>query len=433
MYQNKSIFTFSVFLFVVLNLSSASICSAQDKSDSLKLTLSQCDKIFMDSSYLLLAAHYNIDVQKALVEQAKYWQNPVLNTDQVIAANGKMFPYGVNEDGTYSGQYFIQVQQLILTAKKRGKLIDIASSNAVISSWQLADLIRNLRYQLHQDFYTIQQQLELLSLYNEQLQQLFILQNGLEAGYKLGNIAQKDLVRVQALVIALQQDITDLKKSIADTQNDIKTILQIKKESVFITPLNPTYNKTSSKLSLDSIVTLALTTNPYYKLQEETTRFYQKSLAYQQALKVPDVTLGPNFDRNSNFQPNYVGLGISLPIPVLNKNKGNIKAAAANVNQQKAIVESAATDLQNSVIAAYQKLLLTEKQQTTSLADFYSTYQKIFSNMLESYRLKQISLLEFLDFYNDYTDTKTRYFQQKLNLALSKEELQFLIGKDILN
>ncbi len=53
--------------------------------------------------------------------------------------------------------------------------------------------------------------------------------------------------------------------------------------------------------------------------------------------------------------------------------------------------------------------------------------------MLESYRLKQISLLEFLDFYNDYTDTKTRYFQQKLNLALSKEELQFLIGKDILN
>ncbi|MFK5037096.1 TolC family protein, partial [Klebsiella pneumoniae] len=84
-----------------------------------------------------------------------------------------------------------------------------------------------------------------------------------------------------------------------------------------------------------------------YKLQEETTRFYQKSLAYQQALKVPDVTLGPNFDRNSNFQPNYVGLGISLPIPVLNKNKGNIKAAAANVNQQKAIVESAATDLQN--------------------------------------------------------------------------------------
>ncbi|MFV7836765.1 hypothetical protein ACNPMO_15215, partial [Enterococcus faecium] len=60
----------------------------------------------MDSSYLLLAAHYNIDAQKALVEQAKYWQNPVLNTDQVIAANGKMFPYGVNEDGTYSGQYF---------------------------------------------------------------------------------------------------------------------------------------------------------------------------------------------------------------------------------------------------------------------------------------------------------------------------------------
>lgn len=126
-------------------------------SDTLVVTIQQAEKRFIDSNYLLLAANYNVDAQKALIQQAKLWDNPVLNTDQVIAANGKFFPYGKNPDGSYSGQYYIQVQQLIKTAGKRGKLINLATTNAKLSELQLQDVIRNLRYQLHTDYYNISQ------------------------------------------------------------------------------------------------------------------------------------------------------------------------------------------------------------------------------------------------------------------------------------
>src|SRR5471030_2041354 len=74
------------------------------RSDTLRLSLPDLEKRFLDSNLLLLASHYNVDAQKALIQQAKLWDNPVLNTDQVIAANGKFFPYGKNPDGSVSGQ-----------------------------------------------------------------------------------------------------------------------------------------------------------------------------------------------------------------------------------------------------------------------------------------------------------------------------------------
>jgi cobalt-zinc-cadmium efflux system outer membrane protein len=164
-------------------------------------------------------------------------------------------------------------------------------------------------------------------------------------------------------------------------------------------------------------------------LQQTQTLYQQQNLTYQKALRAPDITLGPNFDRNSNFAPNYIGMGISLPLPVLNKNQGNIKSAEFNIKQQQAITENATTGLINNVNASYKKLLLTIEQNNSTQADFYSKYEGIYNNMLQSYRDRQISLLEFLDFFNDYTSSRQRFLQQQLDLQLAKEELQYNVGK----
>lgn len=399
--------------------------------DTLSLTIQQAEKFFIDSNLLLLASHYNVDAQKALIQQAKLWDNPVLNTDQVIAAAGKFFPYGKQPDGSYSGQYFIQVQQLIKTAGKRGKLINMATTNARLSELQLQDVLRNLRYQLHTDYYTIIQQLGTKSIYESQLQQLNKLLIGMQAQLYAGNIAQKDFLRIQALVITLQQDMTELNKAIGDTEEDLKNILQIKKE-VFIKPAGNTNPAIIVTTSIDLLSETAKQNNPSYQLQQTQTLFQQQNLVYQKSLRTPDLTLGPNFDRNSNFAPNYVGLGISLPLPILNKNQGNIKFAEYNIKQQQSITLNAETTLRNNISNAYNKLLLTLNQNNAAQKEFSVKYQLMFQNIVQSYQQKQINLLEFLDFFNNYTDFQQRLLQQQLNLQLAKEELNFHTGIDII-
>ena len=49
--------------------------------------------------------------------------------------------------------------------------------------------------------------------------------------------------------------------------------------------------------------------------------------------------------------------------------------------------------------------------------------------MLESYKQRQINLLEFLDFFNDYTDSQKKLLDQQLNLQLAHEELQYHVAR----
>lgn len=404
--------------------------SLQQK-DTLYLTLLQADKLFIDSNLLLLAAHYNVDANKALIEQAKLWNNPVLNTDQVINAGGNFFPYGKNPDGTCNGQYYIQIQQLISTAGKRSKLVKLASINVKLAELQLQDAMRSLRLQLHTDYYTLQQQCNINQLYNGQSEQLNALLQGMKAQLTAGNIAQRDFLRIQSLVVALQQDITENKRAMEDVSADLRILLRLKSDIQIIPAdsMNPAPIETPA---LENCITAALTNNPDYLAQQQQLIFQQQNLSYQQALKTPDITISPEFDRNGQFAQNFYGLGISLPLPVFNKNQGNIKSAAISIKEAEAANSNSNISLQNDVTAAYKKLLLTQQQNNAAQKDFYATYKTLFNNMLQSYKQKQVSLVDFVDFYNAFTETELRRLQQQMNLQTAKEELNYQTGINII-
>ncbi len=410
-------------------LLAAPLC-ARTTPDTLQLSLPQAEKRFLDSNLSLLAAHYNVDAQKALIQQAKLWDNPTLNTDFALAANGKMFPYGAADGG---GQYYVQVQQLIKTAGKRSKLVNLATTNTKISELQLQDLMRNLRYQLRTDYYNTVQQLATRTIYQSQMSQLQRLSGGMQAQLNAGNIAQKEYLRIQALIISLEQDITELEKNISDNQSELKTLLQVRND-VFIKPVdtsNANIN-TGTLVENDILVETAKKNNPYYQLQETQTLYQQQNLAYQKSLRSPDITLGPNYDKNSNFAPHYVGLGVSIPLMVLNKNQGNIKSAEYSIKQQQSLTGNAETELRNNITNAWNKWLLMLRHSNATEKEFYTRYEAMYRNVLQSYQQKQINLLEFLDFFNDFTESQKKLQQQQLNLQLAKEELNYHTGIDII-
>jgi cobalt-zinc-cadmium efflux system outer membrane protein len=401
------------------------------QTDTITYSLSDIDKRFIDSNLTLLAAHYNVDANRALIQQAKLWQNPVLTTDQNIYANNRLFQYGKDQYGNTTGQVFIQLQQLIQTAGKRGKQIELATTNTKQSELQLQDLLRNLRFQLHQDYYTLVQLLSNKDLLSAQAARLDNLEKAMQAQLQTGNIAQKDYLRIQALVVALQQDITENRKDIVATEQDIKMLLQVN-DNMFIKPANVVQNNVVLPPDVNALIDTAKMVNANYLLQLSQQTYAMQNFNYQKALRTPDVSIGTEYDRNSNYAPNYVGVGISLPLPLWNRNQGNIRSAEFSIRQQQTEVLAAATQLRSNIITAYQRLQLTSEQNSSIQQAFYNNYQKLFTNMLQSYQQRQISLLELLDFIDSYRQTQIRLLQQQLNLQLAKEELNYEIGTDII-
>ncbi len=429
----KSICTLCCMYFLQSNITYAQDGSQMAAPDTLRLDIKQAEKIFLDNNLQLLAQHYNIQSSQALVEQAKKWDNPVLNTDQNVYTNGHFFQHGTDASGNPQGEVYVQVQQLIKTAGKRGKQVDLARTNVALAEWQFKSVLRSLRATLIKDYYTIAQLQGKARLYSENMARLAKLMNAQEQELSAGNIAKKEYLRVQALTISLQQDITDNAKDMNDAESELKTVLQVTGNKFILPAATDSESTALPTLNVLQLVDSARHNNTDYQQEVYQLQYNQQNLRLQKALSAPDLTFGPEFDQNANYTPNYYGLSISLPLPLWDRNQGNIKSAHFQVKQEEALVTQAEQKLQNDVLNAYQKLLLTVQLSSKSNAHFYSEYYQLQKNIAESYNNRQISLIEFLDYFSDYQDIREQQLQQILNLRLAKEDVNDIVGVDIIN
>ena len=403
--------------------------SYAQKTDTLYLKFPEAEKIFLQNNLALLSARYDIDINKAYKQQARYWDNPVLNTDQNIY-DGKFFRHKT-VDGQEYGQIYVALQQLILTAGKRNKLIKLANDNVLTAEQQFNDLLRNLRFLLSTDFNTLDQLWQTNIVYKNEIDAMQKMAAGMDEQLKVGNVSQKDNIRVKALLYGLQSDQADLYRQVADIQKDLRVLLNVS-DSAFIVPqlnmLTPVEG-----LVLQPLLDSARNSRPDYLLAQTNLLSQQHNLAYQQALKTPDVTVGVEYDRLSNYKPNYWGLAVSLPLPVLNRNKGNINAAKFSIKQAQTGVQQIQNQIEQDIAAAYSKWLIASSITNSASAELGDQYDKLMQNMISSYKQRQVSLIEFVDFFDAYKDSHLKQLAQHANLRNAAAELNYTTGTSIIN
>ncbi len=398
-------------------------------TDTLRLDLPTAERMFLERNLALVAAKYDISISKALEEQAGKWENPVLQTDQNIYAGNRFFAHGKDASGQIQGQYFIQIQQLIKTAGKRSKLINMAATTTRIAELQFGEMMRSLKYQLRTSFYANTLQQDLYRLQKEQMAVLQPLLKGMQAQLDGGNIAQRDYLRIQSMIVSLQQDMAATLRNVNEWQVVLKSLLQTT-DDAFVQTIALKELPQPGDLQFEALLEKAKQYNTAYLIQKESVTLQQQNLLYQKALKVPDITVGTSYDHNSNYAPHYWGIGFSLPLPIFNKNQGNIKAAQFSVKQEENNMLQAGDQLNIQVQGALLKLRTAMQWQQDDQKDFYNKYGQMLQKMTQSYQTKQIGLLEFTDFFNSYRDMLEKRNEQQLNYLNSLEELRFQTGTD---
>ncbi len=405
-------------------------CENIAAQDTLLLNIPEAEKMFLQNNLSLLAAKYNIDANHALVRQARLWDNPVLSTDQnIYDAQGGFLKH----DAT-SGQVYVQVTQLIRTAGKRNKLAQLAQDNTTISADQFDDILRTLRYTLITDLFEIEHQLKLKRVYDAEITQLQKLVKGMDVQLEAGNVSVKDNMRVKALLFGLQNELVNIEAAIIPVQSEIKLLLK-NNDSVFIKPSLNYYLPDLIKTSLPSkqqLIDTALENRPDARIARSQLEYQTHNLVYQKALAKPDINIGAEYDQRSSYAPNYIGLAVSLPLNIFNKNQGNIASAKFYIKQQQAVTEGANTKIINDVSTAIEKIKFYQQVNNLQQLYFSQEYDKLFQNMLNSYQQRQIGLLEFIDFTDAYKDSKLKLVDQHTGLIRSLIELNYQVGKDVI-
>jgi cobalt-zinc-cadmium efflux system outer membrane protein len=401
---------------------------AQNQTDTLTLKFQDAEKRFLENNFSLIAQRYNVDASKALVQQARLWDNPALSTDQNLYSKGQ----GFFNHSSGNGQVFAQISQVFLTAGKRGKQVKVAQDDASIQQAQFNDLLRNLRYNMQLDFAQLHNLIEQNRIFQYEITASNNLVKAISTQYGVGNSSLRDVVRLQAVAFGLENDLVENVRQINELENDLKTLLVVK-ETTFIKPDMNTPATNPVSLNINALIDTAKANRGDYQASKFAFAQAGHNLSYQKALAIPDLTIGVDYDRASNYVPNYYGLAISLPLPFFNRNQGNIKSAKFNIQNQENVLKNSDLQVRNDVVTAVEQYNLSLQLFSKNNLEFYNTYDKLFGNVVQAYRSRQLGLVEFVDFFESYKDTKLKVIQQEYNLQKAIADLNFNVGSTVIN
>jgi cobalt-zinc-cadmium efflux system outer membrane protein len=393
---------------------------------TISLTLKQADSIFITKNFDLLASSMNIEAQKAQIIQARIYPNPVF-TAEINAYNpGKNKAFDIGP----AGQKSFMVEQLILLGGKRKKEIDLAKTNSTIAEMEFQDLLRNLKYELHAGLFTLNQQRYLLNIYNQQLVLLDKIISAYDEQSKKGNIPLKEVVRIKGVYLSLNNSRAELLKMHFEDLAKVQSILQT--DLVVIPVVNE--KELSAKIkanTLSDLKDVALKSRPDYLINQQNIVAAEQYLAYQKSLAVPDVNLFGSYDQRGGAFVNQLNVGVSIPLPVWNRNQGNIKASRYVVKQseysEQGLKAKIFTELQSNFLIYNQTI--GEYQKITQL--YNSDFETTMTGMSDNFQKRNISLIEFVDFFESYNNAMAEIARIKIQLAVSAEQLNLTVGKEI--
>jgi cobalt-zinc-cadmium efflux system outer membrane protein len=405
---------------------------AQQKPDTLQLSLPAAEKIFLQNNLQLLAQKLNVDAASAQVIQAKLWNNPQLSLAQ--GAYNPVTKKWFSFDKT-NGETAASIQQLILLAGKIRKQVNLAKTNVELAQNNLLDVLRTLRFTLRTDFYSIYYLQQTSLVYNEEIAALKSISAAFEEQNNKGYLARTEVVRIKAQLYSLQSEYNDLINQINDKESELRLILQAK-PSVYITPQPDTallQQQTTSRYPLQTLIDSAYQNNTDLKAATLNVTLNQQNYSYQKALAIPDLSLGAVYDKNGSYVHNSNLLSAGFNIPLFNRNQGNIKSARIMTNFSRTQEQITMKALEEQVSRSFQKALDVEKLYNGIDPSFAGEFAELSTAVKNNYVKRNISILDFLNFYDSYKQNIIQLNNIRLNRVSALENLNLLTGTDLYN
>lgn len=372
----------------------------------------------------------DIDIARAQVIQARLYDNPTIYYEQnAYNPLRKNIPLDISSGSQFQASF----QQLIYLAGKRNKRIKLAELSADKTEKMFEELLRNLRYELRSTFFKIYFEQQKYQMYIDKIITVRDLVFRYEKQAAKGNIPISEVTRLKALMFQLESERLELIDDLVENQHYLALFLQIPVNQ-YINPSveNDALNKIpTASLNFENLVATALENRTDLKIQKLQSRILEQDYQYQKALAVPDINLALTYDRFGSFAANYVGVGFGINLPFFNRNQGNIQASKIAIEQNNKLLQQKELTIEQEVSMGLQKLNLADSLMRTFNKGFINDFDKLLLGITGSYEKRNIGLIEFLDFYQTYIESKTQMFDIQLNRMQCIEHLNLVIAKQL--
>ncbi|MBU1690685.1 MAG: TolC family protein [Gammaproteobacteria bacterium] len=149
----------------------------------------------------------------------------------------------------------------------------------------------------------------------------------------------------------------------------------------------------------------------------------------ERSRRVPDLTVSLGARRNEELGLNQAILGVSIPIPVFDRNQGNLLEALRRTDKARDELSAAEIRLSNELAQAHERLN-TARQEVESLQrDILPGAQSAYDAATKGFELGKFSFLEVLDAQRTSFQAKSQYLRALSEAHRSAAEIERILGE----
>lgn len=151
-------------------------------------------------------------------------------------------------------------------------------------------------------------------------------------------------------------------------------------------------------------------------------------LRLAKARRIPDPVLSAGPSRFNELGETAFRAGLSIPLPLFDRNQGAIQEARYRIRQVEADAEAARVEVQRQLASAYEALAAAYDAATTLEAEVLPAATEAFEGTEEGYREGKFDLLTVLDAQRTLFEATNQYVDAAQTYHQARAEVERLIG-----
>jgi cobalt-zinc-cadmium efflux system outer membrane protein len=389
-----------------------------------RITLDEAVKLALDHNHTLQAERSTILQSQAEETTANMRPNPTLSWDAQFLPLFQPTQVGT----TYfdqNAQFDIGLSYLFEIGRKRQHRLQAAQDVTAQTKSQVADNERALTFLVASDFVSVQLAESTLALAEQDVKSFQSTVDIGEAQLKAGAISEGDYLKIKLQLLQFQTDFSQAQ--LAKVQALISLRQQLGFESVpadYDVAGELDYQPVQAKR--DDLEALALRQRPDLRAAQQGVTAAQSQYEVQKSIAKQDLTAGADYSHTSGLSS--VSLFFSIPLPIFNRNQGEIARTRYAIGQSQETEKAAQEQVLTDVVNAFENLQ-TNDQIIRLYRTGYLDAAKESRNISEyAYKRGAASLLDFLDAERSYRAVELAYRQSLASYQTALEQLREAVG-----
>lgn len=142
----------------------------------------------------------------------------------------------------------------------------------------------------------------------------------------------------------------------------------------------------------------------------------------------PDISVTVGAKRNEELGLNQAVLGLSVPIPLFDRNQGNIQEAMSRTDKARAEMEALRLQLETTLAGAHERLLTARQSADDYQTQILPGAQSAFDAATRGFEFGKFSFLEVLDAQRTLVQAKTQHLDALLEAHRALADIRRILG-----